>query len=294
VSVGMPVFNGGATVERAIASIRAQSMGDFELIVSDNASGDDTETICRRHAAADARVQYTRQSPALSAFDNFRYVLGRARAAYFMWLAADDHARPTLLERAAARLDAQPEAVCCVPRVLFVDADGATSPAAGTYPLLGSVRENLCRYLHNPIDNSRFYGVFRRDVLERVIPPRAYYGFDWTVSAGSLLSGGHAELDEVLLLRDATDRTTYVRLVDAYFPGALSRLFPLWPFTRALVFGLRAPLSACIVVELIRHNIGQHVAYCEWKYPRYGRVAHGVGAAIARMGQRVWRLTGRR
>jgi glycosyltransferase involved in cell wall biosynthesis len=268
-------------------------MGDVELIVSDNASTDDTETICRRHAAADARVQYTRQSPALNAFDNFRYVLGRARASYFMWLAADDHARPTLLERAAARLDAQPEAVCCVPRVLFVDAAGATSPAAGTYPLLGSVRENLCRYLHNPNDNSRFYGVFRRRVLERVIPPRAHYGFDWTVTAGSLLSGGHAELDEVLLLRDATDRANYVRLVDAYFSGTRTRLFPLWPFTRALVFDLRAPLSACIVFELIRHNMGQHVAYCEWKYPRYGHVAHRVGAAVERLATRAWRLIGR-
>lgn len=293
-SVGMPVFNGGATVERAIASIRAQTLSDFELIVSDNASTDDTEAICRRHAAADARVQYTRQSPALSGFDNFRYVLGGARASYFMWLAADDHARPTLLERAAALLDVQRDVVCCVPRVLFVEPNGATSPAAGTYPLLGSVRENLCRYLHNPIDNSRFYGVFRRHVLERVMPPHEYYGFDWTVAAGSLLSGGHGELDEVLLLRDASDRMKYVRLIDACFPGALGRLFPLWPFTRALVFGLRAPLSACIVMELIRHNVGQHVAYCEWKYPRYGRVAHGVAAAVERVGERVWRLTGRR
>src|SRR5687767_12700318 len=172
VSVGLPVFNGAATVERAIASIRAQTLDDFELIVSDNASSDDTEAICRRHAAADARIHYTRQSPALTGFDNFRHVLGRARASYFMWLAADDHARPALLERAAALLDAQPDVVCCVPRVLFVEPDGATSPAAGTYALRGSVRENLCRYLHNPIDNSRFYGVFRRRVLERVMPPR--------------------------------------------------------------------------------------------------------------------------
>ena len=70
VSVGLPVFNGAATVERAIASIRAQTLEDFELIVSDNASSDDTEAICRRHAAADARIHYTRQSPALSGFDN--------------------------------------------------------------------------------------------------------------------------------------------------------------------------------------------------------------------------------
>lgn len=294
VSVGLPVFNGAATVERAIASIRAQTLEDFELIVSDNASTDDTEAICRRHAAADVRIHYTRQSPALTGFDNFRYVLARARAPYFMWLAADDHGRPALLERAAALLDAEPDVACCVPRVLFVEPDGTTSPAIGTYALRGTVRENLCRYLHNPIDNSRFYGVFRRHVLERVMPAHEYWGFDWTVAAGSLLSGGHAELEEVLLLRDASDPMKYVRLIDACFPGTIARLFPLWPFTRALVFGLRAPLSACIVVELIRHNMGRHVAYCEWKYPRYGRAAHRVGAAIERAGTRVYGLAGRR
>jgi glycosyltransferase involved in cell wall biosynthesis len=294
VSVGLPVFNGAATVERAIASIRAQTLGDFELIISDNASTDDTERLCRRHADADARLHYTRQSPALTGFDNFRYVLGRARAPYFMWLAADDHARPALLQRAASLLDTQPDVVCAVPRVLFVEPDGATSPAAGTYALRGSVRDNLCRYLHNPIDNSRFYGVFRRSVLERVMPDREYYGFDWTVAAGSLLSGGHAELDEVLLLRDASDPMKYVRLIDACFPGILGRLFPLWTFTRALVFGLRAPLSPCIVLELIRHNVGQHVAYCEWKYPRYGRAAHRVAAGIERAGTRAYGRAGRR
>ncbi|NJL84317.1 MAG: glycosyltransferase, partial [Chloroflexaceae bacterium] len=46
-SVGLPVYNGEAYLEAAIASLLGQTYGDFELIISDNASGDRTEAICR-------------------------------------------------------------------------------------------------------------------------------------------------------------------------------------------------------------------------------------------------------
>jgi cellulose synthase/poly-beta-1,6-N-acetylglucosamine synthase-like glycosyltransferase len=47
ISVGMPVYNGESYAGIAIESILAQSFGDFELIISDNASIDHTEEICR-------------------------------------------------------------------------------------------------------------------------------------------------------------------------------------------------------------------------------------------------------
>ncbi len=47
VSIGFAVFNGEKTIERAIKSILSQTFKDFELIISDNASSDDTEKICK-------------------------------------------------------------------------------------------------------------------------------------------------------------------------------------------------------------------------------------------------------
>lgn len=53
VSIGMPVYNGADVIEQAIESVLSQSFRDFELIISDNASTDRTEEICRRYAAED-------------------------------------------------------------------------------------------------------------------------------------------------------------------------------------------------------------------------------------------------
>jgi len=170
VSIGMPAFNKEATVARAVESVTGQTFGDLELIVSDNASTDGTEAICRRLAAGDARIRFTRQAAPISPFDNFRVVLDAARAPYFMWLPADDYALPRLLERAVGVLDARSDVVCCVPGVDFVEADGRRWRSSGTFALTGSLRDNVERFLEDPRDNSRFYGLYRRDVVRAVLP----------------------------------------------------------------------------------------------------------------------------
>jgi glycosyltransferase involved in cell wall biosynthesis len=283
-SVGMPVFNLERTVARAIESVLDQTYGNFELLVSDNASTDGTEAICRRYAARDPRIRYTRQPAAITGFENFRFVLDAARTPYFMWLAADDYALPGLLEQATAALDGHPEVVCAVPRVEFLEADGSRRLASGSFALLGSVRENLCRFLRDPMDNSRFYGLYRRQVVQRVLPGSAYYGFDWIVAAGTLLHGKHAQLADVLLVRESSDPLKYMRLIDVVAPAGLARMFPLTRFTRALLVDLRVPPHPRVLYALLRINAIHHVQYCRYRYPRYGRLAHRLALRLKRLG----------
>ena len=54
VSIGIPVFNGEATIAAALDSLLAQTFTNSELIISDNASFDGTAEICRSFAARDA------------------------------------------------------------------------------------------------------------------------------------------------------------------------------------------------------------------------------------------------
>lgn len=86
----MPVYNGGKYIEEALNSLLGQTFSDFELIISDNASNDETEAICRVYASKDSRIRYVRQARNLGAVYNFQFVLNEAVSTYFMWAAADD------------------------------------------------------------------------------------------------------------------------------------------------------------------------------------------------------------
>jgi len=290
----MPAFNRATTVARAVESILGQTLTDLELILSDNASTDGTEAICRRYADRDARIRYTRQPTTIGAFENFAFVLGAAKAPLFMWLSADDYALPRLLERAAAVLDAKPDVVCCVPRVEFFSLDGRRWPSSGTFPLLDSVRANVHTFLHDPRDNSRFYGLYRRTVLQQVSPATGYYAVDWTVAAATLAHGRHWELDDVLLVREASEPARYMRLIDESFPGRPSRLFPLLPFTRTVLFGgLGLPLTVRTLWLLLRLNVILHVMYCRRRFPRYSGVVERLGIALDRLTGRLSGTPGR-
>jgi len=90
VSIGLPVYNGEKLLRRALDSLLAQEYANFELIISDNASTDGTEGICREYAARDNRIRYIRQTKNMGGQENFNFVLHEANGEYFMWAAFDD------------------------------------------------------------------------------------------------------------------------------------------------------------------------------------------------------------
>ena len=127
VSIGMPVFNGatrpGPGVVQAIDSILGQSFSDFEFIISDNASTDATEEICRTYAARDARIKYIRQDANIGSTANFEQLLTRATGTLFMWAAADDVRDRRFLETALQCLSDDPDAVLAISDLAVVNVE---------------------------------------------------------------------------------------------------------------------------------------------------------------------------
>ncbi|HKJ45099.1 MAG TPA: glycosyltransferase family 2 protein, partial [Balneolales bacterium] len=105
VSIGMPVYNGENYIERAISSILAQTYKDFELIISDNASTDKTQEICKMFVGRDNRVRYHRNSKNIGAARNYNIVFRLSRGKYFKWAAHDDELAPAFLEDAVNVLE---------------------------------------------------------------------------------------------------------------------------------------------------------------------------------------------
>lgn len=109
VSVIIPTYNRAAMVQQAIASVLAQTFTDFECIVVDDGSPDDTAAALQPLVAA-GRIRYVRQANAgLSAARN--HGIREARGAYITFLDDDDIYEPDKLAKQAAYLDAHPDAM---------------------------------------------------------------------------------------------------------------------------------------------------------------------------------------
>ncbi|MDH3692420.1 MAG: glycosyltransferase, partial [Gammaproteobacteria bacterium] len=125
VSIALPVYEGEALVGRAIETTLAQSFEDFELIISDNASTDGTEDICRSYAAQDQRVSYHRNQTNIGASRNFNRAFELCSGHYFKWQAHDDEVAPNFLERCVEVLDEDASVVSAFSRMSVIDEQGA-------------------------------------------------------------------------------------------------------------------------------------------------------------------------
>lgn len=121
VTIGLPVFNGANYLSQAIESILSQSFGDFELVISDNASVDATEEICRQFALRDRRIHYLRQPDNVGAARNYNLLFAYGEGPYFKWAAHDDILHPRFLEVAVEALDRHPEVVLASPASALID-----------------------------------------------------------------------------------------------------------------------------------------------------------------------------
>lgn len=124
VSIGVPVYNGEAFPEETLDSLLAQTFGNFELIISDNASTDHTGEIARRFAARDGRVRYQRHPENLGLAANYKGLVPTAPGEFFKWATANDVCRPTFLEHCVAALGEIPGTVPAYPRTQFIDQAG--------------------------------------------------------------------------------------------------------------------------------------------------------------------------
>ena len=125
-SIGMPVFNGERYLKESIQTLLDQTYEDFELLISDNASTDSTQEICRDFANIDERIRYIRNPTNLGAVANFNRVIEAARGEFFKLASHDDRHAPEFLQRCIVALDQDQEAVLCHSKTIEIDQFGQT------------------------------------------------------------------------------------------------------------------------------------------------------------------------
>ena len=105
VSVIMPTFNCGAFVGEAIKSVKMQTYQVWELIVVDDCSTDNTESVVRQIIADDARIIYIRNDKQLGAAESRNKALRKAKGHWVAFLDSDDKWLPCKLEKQIAFME---------------------------------------------------------------------------------------------------------------------------------------------------------------------------------------------
>lgn len=205
ITIGLPVYNGENFIEEAIDSLLNQTFTDFEIIISDNASTDATESICKEYILKDKRIRYYRNEGNLGAAKNYNRTFKLAKGKYFKWAGHDDVCEPEFLEKCFKILESNPDIVLCYPKAYIINEEGKNQ---------GVYTENLNNLAEKP--HQRFYkllqtygwyhatqafGLIRSDFLRKTSLIGNYAQSDRVLLGELALYGKFAEVPEFLFNR---------------------------------------------------------------------------------------------
>jgi len=204
VSIGLPVHNGERFLTETLDSLLAQTFEDLELIISDNASTDRTQEICKDYAAKDRRIRYYRNDQNLGAVRNYNRVFELSTGKYFKWAAHDDLCAPVLIKRCVEVLDSEFSAVICYARASIIDEHGRHRKDYDDLMDLRSPNphERFRDYLFRPAGLcNAVMGVIRVSELRKTPLIGSYISSDKVLLGELALRGKIYELSERLFYR---------------------------------------------------------------------------------------------
>ena len=138
ISVIMPLYNAERFVGESIGNILGQTVGDFELIVIDDASTDSSYDIASRYAAQDARIVLMRNDANHGAAYTRNRGLETARGSFITFMDADDRCSPERFARQTAFFGQHPQ-------IVTIRCSGRTMPENRRYRIPPRTKESGSR-----------------------------------------------------------------------------------------------------------------------------------------------------
>jgi glycosyltransferase involved in cell wall biosynthesis len=235
ISIGVPVYNGEKFLAETLNSLLSQTVEDFELIISDNASTDGTAEICRSYAARDRRVRYIRNETNIGACANCNSVFRRAVGEFFKLNMADDVSHPQLLARCLEVMDASPEVVLTYGKARFIDNEGRWLDIIDPgWNLMHEAATERMRYvIASGHWVNLFYGLMRSSTLARTRLLPSYASGDYRLIGELALLGQFYEIPEYLFFRrlhaGASSQNRSADWQSLFFKGHRGRAeLPFW------------------------------------------------------------------
>ncbi len=158
VSVLMTSFNRAAFIGEAIESVLSSHLTDFELIICDDCSTDETVSIAKKYASNDARIRVIEHTDNIGDYPNRNRAASYAKGKYIKYLDSDDAMYPHTLQFMVTCMERFPEAGFGLSSI----------PEAGrTYPVLLQPRETYLEHFYG-------FGHFDRAPASAIIKKSAF------------------------------------------------------------------------------------------------------------------------
>ncbi|RYY25455.1 MAG: glycosyltransferase [Sphingomonadales bacterium] len=244
ISVIMAAYNGSALVGETIASLQAQTLADWELIVVDDRSTDDTLAALR--AIHDPRITVIASEENQGPVHARNRAFASARGKYIAALDQDDLCTPDRFAQQAAYLDAHPEVALVASSALLL-MDGKADPWPGERPLSPAMIDWLL-LTQNPLVWSTC--MFRADAARRLMPftrPEIRYAEDFDLYQRIRAFGAIARIDAPLLqyrCHAGGASQKFRSMMQASASAVLAGRY-------APIFGDAAPVKAALVAEYL-------------------------------------------
>jgi glycosyltransferase involved in cell wall biosynthesis len=208
VGIGLTAHNRASYLRRALDSLLAQSRGDFQLVVVDDGSRDDTPAIAAEYAARDPRVRYVRQDERQGMTATWRRAFEEATrepsVRYFAWASDHDVWHPDWLARLASVLE-RSDAVLVHPLARRIDEQGAVLPKPPRRFATAGLGDLDARWRHvcNEVvaAGDMVYGLMRADAVRQAGVFRDVLCPDRLLMAELALQGEFRQVPEELWFR---------------------------------------------------------------------------------------------
>ncbi|MGH3864459.1 glycosyltransferase family 2 protein [Actinokineospora sp.] len=208
VSICLPVRNGAERLEEVVRSVLAQDHERIELVISDNASTDSTEQVCRELARSDPRVVYHRYPVNVGLLNNFVGAMRLSKGRYFRWVGDDDWLAPDCVSHALAEFAADDRRVLVTTQVAYTGADGITRTDDGYDGVKLASADPIVRFTEilrllneSPLLIDPLYGLVRRGPVAP-IPRRNMLKEDEVFATKLALAGPWGHVPKVLAHRN--------------------------------------------------------------------------------------------
>ena len=153
ISVLIPTYNYGRYLREAIDSVLAQDFHNYELIVSDDCSSDNSEEIISKYNS-DKRIRYYRHKKNLGMVENWNWCISQARGEFIKFVFGDDKLlRPDALRKLIELMENNPQATlgACARTII----DKSSSPVKTLNDLGSSGQYNGSDIIYKCLDENR-------------------------------------------------------------------------------------------------------------------------------------------